>query len=99
MGRYAESRSRFLYVETPAPSPIAISTRGLVAQWQLLHWRFLMLRWALGLLLAALVTGFFAFVGIGSPVEALARVLFFALLTGFFVALFVGLIGGRKTGV
>lgn len=58
-----------------------------------------MLRWALGLLLAALVTGFFAFVGIGSPVEALARVLFFALLTGFFVALFVGLIGGRKTGV
>ena len=57
-----------------------------------------MLRWALGLLLAALVAGFFAFLGIASPVEGLARVLFFAFLTGFFVALFVGLIGGRKTG-
>ena len=98
MGQYAESRLRFPYVETPVPHPVAISTRGLVAHWQLLHWRFLMLRWALGLLLAALVTGFFAFVGIASPVEGLARVLFFAFLTGFFVALFMGLIGGRKTG-
>ncbi len=98
MGRYAESRSRLPFVVTPLPSPVAIGTRGLVARWQFLHWRFLMLRWALGLLLAALVAGFFAFLGIASPVEGLARVLFFALLTGFFVALFAGLIGGRKSG-
>lgn len=98
MARYAESRSRFPPFETQFTSPVRINTSRLVAKWQQLHWRFLMLRWALGLLLAALVAGFFAFLGIASPVEGLARVLFFAFLTGFFVALLVGLIGGRKTG-
>lgn len=98
MGYSAESRLRFVSVAMPLSSPVAISTRSLVAQWYLLHWRFQMLRWALGLLLASLVAGFFAFLGIASPVEGLARVLFFALLTGFFVALLAGLVRGRNTG-
>lgn len=57
-----------------------------------------MLRWALGLLISALVAGFFAFLGLATPVERAARVLFVALLAGFFVTLVAGLIGGRKTG-
>ncbi len=98
MGYSAESRLRFVSVAFPPSPPVAIGTRPLVAQWHLLHWRIQMLRWALGLLLASLVAGFFAFLGIASPVEGVARVLFFALLTGFFVALLAGLIRGRKTG-
>ena len=99
MGRYAESRSHYPSFETGPllALPAAPSTRALVANWQLLHWRFTMLRWAFGLLVAALVTGFFAFLGLASPVEAAARVLFVALLAGFFVTLVAGLIGGRKS--
>jgi uncharacterized membrane protein YtjA (UPF0391 family) len=63
-----------------------------------MHWRFIMLRWALGLLVAALVTGFFAFLGLPAPVEGAARVLFVALLAGFLLTLCAGLIGGRKSG-
>ena len=100
MGQSAESRSHYRSLEpgTLLPSPAAFNARSLVANWQLLHWRFTMLRWAFGLLVAALVTGFFAFLGLASPVEAAARVLFVALLAGFFVTLVAGLIGGRKSG-
>ena len=100
MGQYAESRSHYLSFETGSllATPSALATRALVNNWQLLHWRFTMLRWALGLLVAALVTGFFAFLGLASPVEAAARVLFVALLAGFFVTLVAGLIGGGKSG-
>lgn len=98
MAQYAESHYWSFESETLLPSPAALSTRALVSNWRLLHWRFIMLRWALGLLLAALVTGFFAFLGLASPVEAAARVLFVALLAGFFVTLVAGLIGGRKSG-
>ena len=100
MGQSAESRSHSLSLETGTllRMPAALNTRALVANWQLLHWRFTMLRWAFGLLVAALVTGFFAFLGLASPVEAAARVLFVALLAGFFVTLVAGLIGGRKSG-
>lgn len=100
MGQYAESRFHYLSLEAGplVQAPAALNTRALVASWRLLHWRFIMLRWALGLLLAALVTGFFAFLGLASPVEAAARVLFVAFLAGFFVTLVAGLIAGRKTG-
>jgi uncharacterized membrane protein YtjA (UPF0391 family) len=100
MGQYAESRSYSLSFESASllPSPPAFTTRALVDNWRLLHWRFIMLRWALGLLVAALVAGFFAFLGFASPFEAVARVLFVALLAGFFVTLMAGLIGGRKSG-
>jgi uncharacterized membrane protein YtjA (UPF0391 family) len=100
MGQYAESRSPYPSLEPGLllPAPAALSTRALVATWQMLHWRFTMLRWALGLLVAALVSGFFAFLGLASPVTAAARVLFVALLAGFFVTLLAGLIGGRKSG-
>ena len=66
MGQYAESRSHYLSFETGSllATPSALATRALVNNWQLLHWRFTMLRWALGLLVAALVTGFFAFLGL-----------------------------------
>ena len=99
MGQYAESRWDYLSLETGALLlPPVPSTGALVAKWQLLHWRFTMLRWALGLLVAALVAGFFAFLGLASPVAAAARVLFVALLAGFLVTLMAGLIGGRKSG-
>lgn len=100
MGQYAESRSHYLTLETGALalSPPALSTHVLVASWRRLHWRFTMLRWSLGLLLAALVTGFFAFLGIATPVAPAARVLFVAFLAGFLVTLVAGLIGGRKSG-
>lgn len=100
MGQYAESRSQYLSFETGSLllSPPALNTRALVENWRLLHWRFTMLRWALGMLVAALVAGFFAFLGLASPFEAAARVLFVALLAGFFVTLVAGLIGGRKSG-
>jgi uncharacterized membrane protein YtjA (UPF0391 family) len=100
MGQFAESRSPWLSLDPGllVHTPTAPNPRALVANWRLLHWRFIMLRWALGLLLAALVTGFFAFLGLASPVEAAARVLFVAFLAGFFVTLVAGLIGGRKSG-
>ena len=99
MGQYAESRSHYLSLDAGlVQRPAMLNTRALVANWRLLHWRFTMLRWAFGLLLAALVTGFFAFLGVASPVEAAARVLFVAFLAGFFVTLVAGLIGGRKSG-
>lgn len=99
MGQPA-ARARTLLFETGAlaPSPVHFGTTALVANWRLLHWRFIMLRWALGLLVAALVTGFFAFLGLPAPVEWAARVLFVTFLAGFLVTLFMGLIGGRKTG-
>jgi uncharacterized membrane protein YtjA (UPF0391 family) len=96
MSHQALSGSRpFPAFVPPAPQ---LRTHHLVTQWKLLHWRFLMLRWALGLLLAAMVTGFFAFVGLASPAAAVARILFFGLLAGFFAALLAGLMGGRKSG-
>ena len=100
MGQYAESRSHYLSFDNGflLPSPPALNTRALVQNWRLLHWRFIMLRWSLGLLVAALVTGFFAFLGLASPFEPAARVLFVALLAGFLVTLVAGLIGGRKSG-
>jgi len=100
VGHSAELRSSSLSLEagTLLPPRTVLNSRALVANWQLLHWRFTMLRWAFALLVAALVAGFFAFLGLASPVEAVARVLFIALLAGFFVTLFAGLIGGRKSG-
>lgn len=94
MRNYAESHARLFLPDLPVPSR-GPDLRGLIQRWELLHWRFLMLRWALGLLIASMVAGFVAFVGVPSPVEAVARILFFAFLASFLVALVGGLIGGR----
>jgi uncharacterized membrane protein YtjA (UPF0391 family) len=56
-----------------------------------------MLRWALGFLIVALIAAFLGFGSVASTSLSIARVLFFVFLIFFVITLLMGLFTGRKS--
>ena len=55
-----------------------------------------MLRWALGFLIVAIIAAIFGYGGIATGAADVARVLFFVFLVVFFVSLIMGLVRGGR---
>jgi uncharacterized membrane protein YtjA (UPF0391 family) len=55
-----------------------------------------MLRWAAGFFIIAIIAALFGFGGIAEGSAEIAKVIFFVFLVVFFVSLVLGLVGGRR---